>query len=172
MKKLLLLFSVIVLLSLSSGFGQKYAFVDTEYILGKIPSYKTAQEQLDQISKDYQKEIETAYAEVEKLYKGFQTDKVLMTEDMKQKKEDEIVNKEKLAKDLQKKYFGKEGELFKKRQELIKPIQDEVFNAVKDMADQGNYVAIFDLAAGATILYANSKYDKSDEILEKLGYKK
>jgi outer membrane protein len=170
MKKLTILIAAIFLLS---GFimAQKYAFVDTDYILNRIPSYKAAQEQLDKLSEEWQKEVENKYAEIEKMYKDYQTEKVLLNDEMRVKKEDEIVNKEKAAKDLQREYFGPEGSLFKKRQELIKPIQDEIYRVVKEIASEGNYAVIFDTASGANMLYTDPKYDKSDEVLEKLGYK-
>ncbi len=170
MKKLILILSVFVI-SLSSSFAQKYAFVDTEYILGNIPAYESAQDQLDQLSVEWQKEIENIYAEIDKMYKDFQAEKVLLTEEMKRKREDEIINKEKEAKEVQKKYFGREGDLYKKRQELVKPIQDEIFNAVKEIAIEGNFAVIFDTAGSVSMLYTDPKYDKSDDVLEKLGYK-
>lgn len=170
MKKLILILSVFVI-SLSSSFAQKYAFVDTEYILGNIPAYESAQDQLDQLSVEWQKEIESIYAEIDKMYKDFQAEKVLLTEEMKRKREDEIINKEKEAKEVQKKYFGREGDLYKKRQELVKPIQDEIFNAVKEIAIEGNFAVIFDTAGSVSMLYTDPKYDKSDKVLEKLGYK-
>jgi outer membrane protein len=161
----------IILLGTGLSLAQKYAFVDTEYILDRIPAYKAAQDQLDKMARDWQDEIEAMYSNVEKMYKDFQAEKVLLTEEMKTKKEEEIVNKEKEVKDLQQKYFGRDGSLFDKRQELIKPIQDEVYRAVKEIASEGNYAVIFDTASGANMLYTNPKYDKSDEVLEKLGYK-
>lgn len=170
MKKLVLSLSI-VLVSLVSSFAQKYAYVDSEYILSNIPAYESAQDQLDQISVDWQKEIEAIYVDIDKMYKDFQAEKVLLTEEMRIKREDEIINKEKDVKGLQKKYFGKEGELYKKRQELIKPIQDDVFNAVKEIATAGNYATIFDTSGGLIMLYTDPKYDVSDKVLEKLGYK-
>ncbi len=153
--------------------AQKYAFVDTEYILSNIPTYESAQDQLDQLSLQWQKEIEEIYAEIDKMYREFQAEKVLLTEEMKIKREEAIINKEKDAKNLQKKYFGKEGLLFKKRQELIKPIQDDIFNAVKTIAEEGSYALIFDSAAsGLSILFTDPRYDRSDAVLAKLGYKK
>lgn len=170
MKKII---SFLGIMFLAAGFGlaQKYAFVDTEYILTRIPSYKAAQEQLDKLAEDWQTEIQTSYEEIEKMYKDFQAEKVLLTEEMKVRKEEEIVNREKEVKQLQQKYFGRDGSLFTKRQELIKPIQDEVYRAVKEIAIEGNYAVIFDTASGANMLYTNPKYDKSDDVLEKLGYK-
>ena len=170
MKKLIV-FSFILALSFSTSIAQKYAFVDTEYILNNIPTYKSAQAQLDKLSTDWEKEISEMYGEVERLYKAYQNDAVLLTQEMKKQREDEIVNKEKVAKDLQSKYFGPEGELFKKRQELIKPIQDEIYNAVKELAVEGNYAVIFDSSGSLSMLYTNPRYDLSDDILEKLGYR-
>jgi outer membrane protein len=162
MKKIASILSII-LLATGIGLAQKYAFVDTEYILDRIPAYKAAQDQLDKMAQDWQEEVETMYAGIEKMFQDFQAEKVLLTEEMKTKKEEEII--------LQQKYFGRDGNLFDKRQELIKPIQDEVYKAVKEIASEGNYAVIFDTASGANMLYTNPKYDKSDEVLEKLGYK-
>lgn len=170
MKKVTILITAIFL---TSGFlmAQKYAFVDTDYILNRIPSYKAAQEQLDKLSEEWQKEVETKYAEIEKMYKDYQTERVLLNDEMRVKREEEIVGKEKEAKDLQRTYFGPEGSLYKKRQELVKPIQDEIYRIVKEIATEGNYAVIFDTASGANMLFTDPKYDKSDEVLEKLGYK-
>lgn len=151
--------------------AQKFAFVDTDYILENISEYRDAQDQLDKLSVDWQKEIEAKFAEVDKLYKAFQTEAPLLPEDIKKKREDEIVAKEREAKELQKKRFGKEGDLFKKRMELIKPIQDKVYNAIEDIAVAQGYAMILDKSGSVTVLYGNSKYDKSDEVLAKLGYK-
>ena len=170
MKKLISLFSI-VFLTAGMSFAQKYAFVDTEYILDRIPSYKAAQDQLDKLAGEWQEEVEGMYEAVEKLYKDFQAEKVLLTEEMRVKKEEEIIQQEQAIKELQQIYFGREGSLFKKRQELVKPIQDEVYRVVKEMATEGNFAVIFDTASGANMLYTNPKYDKSDEVLEKLGYK-
>ena len=151
--------------------AQKFAYVDTEYILDNIPEYKDAQKKLDELSKAWQKEIEDKYAEIDKMYQAYQAEQILLTDEMKSKRENDIVEKEKAVKDLQKQRFGTDGELFKKRQELIKPLQDKVYNTVKDMADEGHYACIFD-KAGTNMLYASSSYDKSDEVLAKMGYKK
>jgi outer membrane protein len=170
MKTLILNIAALFLLS-GLVMAQKYAFVDTDYILNRIPSYKAAQEQLDKLSEEWQTEVENLYTEIETMYKNYQTEKVLLSEEMQVKKEEEIVNKEQAAKDLQKEYFGREGSLYKKRQELVKPIQDEVYRIVKEIATEGNYAVIFDTASGANMIYTDPKYDKSDEVLEKLGYK-
>ena len=151
---------------------QRFAFVDSEYILNNIPAYKSAQAQIDKLSADWQKEIETLYGEVDKLYKNYQAESVMLSEDMKKKRQDEIINKEQSVKELQMKYYGPEGELAKKQQDLVKPIQDEVFKAIREMAVEGGFAAVFDTSADASILYANPRQDKSDELLERLGYKK
>ena len=170
MKKILAI-AFIAALTSAMTMAQKFAYVDSEYILNNIPSYKSAQDQLDKLSNEWQKEVETKYAEIDKMYKSFQSEKVLLTDDMKAKREDEIVKKEQEVKDLQKKYFGKDGMLFKKRQELVKPIQDEVYNAVKELSIEQGFAIIFDTSSNPGVLYSNPKNDKSDEILQRLGYK-
>lgn len=164
---------IIVFAFLTTAFAaaQKYAFVDSEYIRKNIPAFNQAQEQLDKLSQQWEKEVADGYAVVEQMYKSYQNDVVLLSQEMKTKREEAIVAKEKEMKDLQNKYFGPEGELFKKRQELIKPIQDEILKAIKSIAADGNYAAIFDTAAGGNILFANPKFDLSDQVLQKLGYK-
>lgn len=169
MKKIILLTTG--LLFTITIMAQKFAYVDTDYIMSNIPSYKSAQDQLDKLSDNWQKEVEALYAEVDKLYKSYQSEKVLLTEEMKKKREDEILNKEKEVKETQKKFFGPDGLLFKKREELVKPIQDEIYKAVKELAIEGGYSVIFDSSAGATMLFTDPKFDKSDAILQKLGYK-
>lgn len=170
MKKLIFLFVLIPFMSLPTK-AQKFAFVDTEYILENMSEYRDAQEILDKLSLEWQKEIEAKFAEIDKMYKDYQAEAVLLPEDIKKKRQDEIIAKEKEAKDLQKKRFGKDGDLFKKRQELIKPIQDKVYDAIESIANAGGYAVIFDKSGSTTMLYTNSKFDKSDEVLEKLGYK-
>ena len=169
--KRMIIYGVVLLLGLSTAAAQKYAFVDTEYILDRIPSYTAAQDKLDNMSEEWQQEVEAIFAEVEKMYKDFQSERVLLTEEMRDKREEEIVARETEAKDLQRKYFGKDGLMYEKRKELIKPIQDEVYKAVKEIAVDGNFAVIFDTASGANMLYTNPKYDMSDDVLEKLGYK-
>ena len=167
----LLALSLSTLLFVTSASAQKYAYVDTEYILDNISEYKAAQQQLDQLSISWQKEIETKYAAIDKLYKDYQAEQILLTEEMRRKREQEITNKEKEVKEFQKQKFGYEGELFKKKQELIKPIQDKIYNAVKKIATDQSYAVIFDKTSDLIMLYANPKYDKSDEVLTAMGYK-
>ena len=155
----------------NQSFAQKFAYVDTKYILDNITEYKAAQAELDKISVEWQKEIEAQYAEIDKLYKSFQAEQILLTPEMKRKREDEIIRKEKEAKNLQKKRFGVDGDLYKKRQELIKPIQDKVYAAIKEVATTGNYALVLDKAGDLNILYSDPKYDKSEEVLNKMGYK-
>ena len=171
MKKIILLFALVFTVATSTLHAQKFAFIDTQYILDNIPEYKAAQQQLDQISINWQKEIETKYAAIDKLYKDYQAEQILLTDDMKRKRESEITEKEKEVKELQKQRFGYSGELFKKKQELVKPIQDKIYNAVKKIATDQNYAIIFDKSSDLTILFANAKYDKSDDVLSALGYK-
>jgi len=170
MKRIFILLAGL-LLSFGLAIAQKYAFVDTEYILNNIPNYKAAQEQLDKFSADWQKEVEAKYTDIEKMYKDYQAERVLLAEDMRRQREETIVNKEKEAKELQKTYFGQEGALYKKRQELIQPIQDDIYKAIKDLATENGYAAIFDTSSGPSMVYTNPRYDISDEVLQKLGYK-
>jgi outer membrane protein len=170
MKKLL--FTVLFLsITMASAYAQRFAFVDTEYILDNIPEYRAAQEELDELSVQWQKEIEAMYQQIEQMYQAYQAEAVLLPEEMKVQKQNEIIAKEKEVKDLQKKRFGTDGDLFKKREELIKPIQDKVYNAIEEIATEGNYAFILDKSSGASVLYLDVKYDKSDEVLNKLGYR-
>jgi len=170
MKKFIVL-TMLVIAATLSGAAQKFAFVDSEYIRNNIPAFTAAQQQLDKLSTDWEKEVADGYAIVEQMYKSYQNEAPLLSQDMKTKREEAIIAKEKEMKELQNKYFGMEGELFKKREELVKPIQDEILKAIKDIAVEGSYAVIFDTASGANILFANPKYDISDQVLEKLGYK-
>jgi outer membrane protein len=149
--------------------AQKFAYVDSQYILDNLPEYTEAQAQLDEVSAQWQKEIEAKFAEVDKMYQDYQAQAVLLPEDMKKKKEQEIVDKEKEAKNLQRQRFGQGGDLMKKRQELVKPIQEKVYNAIQEIATNNNYSVIFDKSGALTILFANPKYDVSDEVLDNLG---
>lgn len=149
--------------------AQKFAYVDTKYILDNIPEYAEAQAQIEELSVQWQNEIETKFAEVEKMYNDYQAQAVLLPEEMKTKKEQEIVDLEKEAKEMQRKYFGKDGELFKKRQELVKPIQEKIYNAIQQIAEDYNYAVVFDKSGSLTMMYANPKYDISDDVLDQLG---
>jgi outer membrane protein len=149
--------------------AQKFAYVDTQYILDNIPEFAEAQAQLDELSNVWQKEIEAKFAEVDKMYKDYQTQSVLLPDDMKKKKEMEIVEKEKDAKNMQRTRFGKDGDLFKKRQELVKPIQEKIYNAIQELSTSNNYAVVFDKGGSLTMMYANPKYDISDEVLDNLG---
>lgn len=168
MKKLITLFAF-MLVAAAPALAQRFAYVDTEYILSKIPEYTAAQQELDNISVTWQKEIENKFAEIDKLYKAYQAEQILLTEEMKRKRENEIITKEKEAKELQKSRFGVDGELFSKRQELIKPIQDKIYNAIKEISVRENIAMVFDKAGTTTMLYTNPRYDKSDDVLEALG---
>jgi outer membrane protein len=171
MKKIIVL-TVLVLAATLSGAAQKFAFVDSEYIRNNIPAFTAAQQQLDKLSEGWEKEVADGYAAVESLYKNYQAEVVLLSQDQKKKREDAIIAKEKEIKDLQNKYFGMEGELYKKREELVKPIQDEILKAIKEISVEGSYAVIFDTSTGSNILFANPKFDLSDQVLQKLGYKK
>lgn len=152
--------------------AQKFALVDMDYILGSIPSYEMANEQLNQLSQRWQKEVEAVAKEAETLYKNYQNEMVFLTDEQKKKKEAEIVAREKKAAELRQKYFGPDGELYKKRQSLMKPIQDDVYNAVKKVSEERGYQCIFDRASSADIIFASPRIDVSNEVLEKLGYSK
>lgn len=160
----------LVLLMTSMTFAQKFAFVDVDFVLKKIPAYESAQDQLDQVSQKWQQEVDAKMDEVKTLYKNYQNDIVFLSAEMKVKRENEIVTKEDEAKALRKAYFGPEGELFKKRESLMKPIQDEVYNAVREVADEGGYGVIYDKASQVNVIYASSTLDVSDLVVKKLGY--
>ena len=171
MKKIALVL-VAVLASMFSASAQKFALVDMEYILKNIPSYEMANEQLNQVSQRWQREVDDLKKEADTMYKNYQSDMVFLTDEQKKKKEAEIVAKEKEASQLQYKYFGPQGELFKKRQSLIKPIQDEIYNAMKKVSEERGFQVIFDRASSQSILFASPRIDVSNEVLAKLGYGK
>lgn len=152
-------------------FAQKFAYIDTEYIFENIPEYQEAQKQLDGYSKQWQEQIERKYEAIDKMYQDYQAEEILLTEQMKTKRREEIILAEQEAKEFQKSKFGVDGELFKKRQELIKPIQEKIYKAVQETANLGQYSVIFDKASGATMVYSNPRYDKSDDVLKRMGYK-
>ena len=161
---------LIFCLSITSINAQKFAYVDTEYILNKIPEFKQAQDKLDDFSEDWQEEIEAKYTEVEQMYRAYQQDQVLLTDDMKIKREEAIINKENEAKNLQQKYFGPEGSLYLKKQELIRPIQDKIFDAIQKLAENNKYQIVFDSSSDLIMLYKNENLDKSDQVLKLMGY--
>jgi len=170
MKKILLLAVFIVVAG--AAMAQKYAYVDMEYILNNIPAYAKAQEDLGKISEQYQGELESRRAEIEKMYSAYQAEASRLSADMKRKREDAVIAAEKEYKDLQKQYFGPEGALSKKQEEMIKPIQDQVIKTIQSMAGASGYAVIFDKAAGLAMIYTNPQFDLSDQVLQKLGYKK
>jgi len=169
MKKIFLLIFISFFIN-HLAFSQRFAYVDTDYILKKIPIYADAQTKLELLSAKWENELNEKFAELKSKMKKFQNEKILLSKEMRLKREKEINEIEKEANTLKNKYFGYEGELFKKRQEFIKPIQDEIYNAILEIAKEGSYAVIFDAANGATMLYTDVQYDKSDEVLKKLGY--
>lgn len=178
MKKLINLKRVIAVVMFLFSFtaihaqtGASIGYVDSDYILKNIPDYKDAQDELDKLSVEWQKQLERRYSEIDKMYKDYQAEQILLTEDMKAKREEEIIKKEKEAKEYQKQKFGVDGELFQKRKELVKPIQDKVYNAISEIANYKKLGIVFDKASGLTMLYTNPKYNISDDVLKKLGYK-
>lgn len=165
--------AIFLLLAIAAVFGaraQKFALVDMEYILRNVPSYEMANEQLNQLSQRWQKEVEAVGKQAETMYQSYLADKVFLTDEQVKKREEEIVAKEKEATELRFKYFGPEGELYKKRQTLLKPIQDDVYNAIKKVSEERGYQAIFDRASSSDIIYASPRIDISNEVLAKLGY--
>ena len=171
MKKVI--FTLCLLAGISfAGNAQKFAMVDMEYIMKNIPAFETANEQLNQISKKWQSEVETKMQEVQSMYKNYQTELVFLSEDMKVKREEEIVAKEKEAQELKRKYFGPEGELFKKRESLMKPIQDEVYNAIQEISKDKDFQLVFDKSSAMSAIFISPKLDISDDVLKKLGYSK
>ncbi len=155
----------------ATGFAQRYAIVDTKYILDKLPQYKSAQKLLDQTSAAWQKEIDDKQAILDRMYKDYEGEQAMLSEELKKKRQDELFNKEKEVRDLQRRRFGFEGDLFKKRQELVKPVQDLVYNAITKIAVNRMYDFILDKSEGITVIFADPKLDKSDDILKELGVK-
>ncbi|GAB5539757.1 MAG: OmpH family outer membrane protein [Salibacteraceae bacterium] len=167
--------SILILALFFIGYGslnaQRYAFIDTDFILEQIPAYQEAQKEIDTQAEKWQKQIEARYEEIEQMYTAYKAEQVLLTPEMRKQREDAIIAKEKEAKEFQREKFGVDGALFKLRQELIKPIQDAIFEAVQKMAEQKSYAVIFDKAASSSaIIYSNPKYDQSKEILQRLGF--
>ena len=171
MKKILLLFALFIGVA-GGSYAQKFALIDMDYILKNISSYETAQEQLDVMSKKWQAEVEKVQQEVKTMYKSYQSDLVFLSADQKTKRENAIVEKEKSLQELNRKYFGPEGELFKKREALIKPIQDDIYNAIKEISEAKGYQLVLDRASAESVIFASPRIDISNEVLAKLGYSK
>lgn len=171
MKKLLISLAILAMTAVGA-FAQKFALVDMDYILRNVPSYEMANEQLNQVSQRWEREVTELSKEAETMYKNYQAEMVFLTDDQKKAREEEIVAKEKEVTDLRYKYFGPEGELFKKRQSLMKPIQEDVYNAVKAVSEEKGYQVIFDRASSQSIVFASPKIDVSNDVLAKLGYSK
>jgi outer membrane protein len=166
------LLTLALLLTLSVGAtAQKFGYVDSKYILNHMPEYQAAQAEINKLSAQWQKEIEDKYATIEKLEKAYQAEKILLTEDMRRKRELEIEQKKADSKEMQKKKFGVDGELFKKREELVKPIQDQIYQAIQEVSSQSSLMVVFDKANHSNMLYTNPKHDISDKVLKKMGLK-
>ena len=158
------------LISTISMNAQKFAYVDTDYILSKIPEFSQSEEQINKYSKQWNDEIEAGYKEIEQMFQDYQSEEILLDESLKIKRQESIIEKEKYVQSLQQKYFGSEGELYKKRQELISPIQDRIFDAIQQLAANNKYSIIFDASSDLIMLYSNPDLDKSDKILQIMGY--
>ena len=171
MKKFFLISCLLVVCAWMAD-AQKYALIDMEYILKNIPAYEMTNEQLSQVSKKWQNEVDALQQEAQNMYKTYQSDLVFLSAEMKTKREEEIVKKEQEAQDLKRKYFGADGELYKKRESLMKPIQDEIYNAVKEISEDKGYQLVIDRASAMSIIFASPKIDISNEVLIKLGYSK
>jgi len=167
MKKSLLVFGFLI--TALFGAAQKYAVVDTRYILDKMPEYRNAQQQLDVMAATWQQQIDSMQTALDRLYREFDAEQVMLTAELKKRKEDQLFNKEKELRDLQRKRFGFEGDLFRKRQELVKPVQDKVYNAIQKLAASRSYDFVLDKSEGITIIFADPKLDKSEEVLKELG---
>jgi outer membrane protein len=170
MRKILLLAVCSIFLAGVSQ-AQKYAIIDTKYILDKMPEYRAAQKQIDDFAADWQKEIDNMQKDLDRMYREYDAEQVMLSDDLKKKREDQLFQKEKAVRDLQRQRFGFEGDLFKKRQELVKPIQDKVYNAVQKLAVQRGYDFILDKSEGITVIFADPKLEKSDDVLKELGVK-
>ena len=170
MKKIILAVCLLITLAFTAE-AQRYAIVDTKYILDKIPQYKDAQQQLDQISAQWQKEIDQKQAELDRMYRNYEAEQVMLSDELKKKREDELFMREKEVRDLQRKRFGFEGDLFKKREELVKPIQDRVYTAIQKIAVNRQYDFILDKSEGITVIFADPKLDRSEDVLREMGVK-
>jgi outer membrane protein len=170
-KKLTLFVALLCSIAFTTKAQSKIAIVDTKYILDKVPDYKAAQKKLDQLSEQWQREIDLKNTEVEKMYRDFEAEQIMLSDELKKKREDQLFNKEKELRDLQKQRFGFEGDLFKKRQEFIKPVQDKVYTAIQKVAQQRGFDLILDKSEGITVIFADPKMDRSDDVLREMGIK-
>lgn len=170
MKKFSILTVLLIFASLSV-LGQRFAYIDSDYIMDNIPEYKAAEMEIERISIEWQKDIEDMFGEVESLFRAYQAESPMLPEEIRRQREETIMEKERVAKELQMQRFGRNGELFQKRQELIKPIQDQIFDAVQEIATRGNYAVIFDKTGGLTMIFTDVRYDLSDEVLQRMGYR-
>jgi len=170
MKKLLVIFAL--LLVSAPAFSQRFAYIDTDYIMDNIPEFRVAEEELQRVSNQWQEEVESLFANIERMYREYQAEAPLLPEEMRRQREENIIERERQAKELQMQRFGREGDLFKKRQELIRPIQERVANAVKELATSENFAIIFDRAGAMTMVFADVRFDMSDEVLRRLGYRR
>jgi len=171
MKKIMVTCMLVVLCSVGA-MAQKFALIDMEYILKNIPAYEMTNEQLGQLSQKWQNEVEAIQQEAQNMYKNYQSDLVFLSAEMKTKREEEIIKKEQEAQDLKRNYFGPEGELYKRRESLMKPIQDEIYNAIKEISESTGYQLVVDRASAMSVIFASPKIDISNEVLVKLGYSK
>ena len=171
MTKCLPILALTVFMGLAAQEQTKYAVINTKYILEKIPEYKEADKKLKELGDQWQVEIDEKQMALDKMYKNYEAEQFMLSEELKKKREDELFIKEKELRDLQKKRFGYEGDLFKERQKLVKPIQDKVYNAIQDFSNEKRYDIIFDKSSNLTMLFSNPDLDKSDDILKMLGYK-
>jgi outer membrane protein len=170
MKNLFAVFALSLLLPLTSV-AQKFGYVDTDYVLKHMPEYSDAQAELNRLSAQWQEEIEAKYEAIRLLEEAYQAEKILLTQEMRQRREEEIRTKRREAQELQKQKYGVEGELFQKREELIKPIQDQIYEAIEEVASSRGYMVIFDKSNQSNMLYTNPKYDLSEDVIKKMGYK-
>lgn len=170
MQKIIVVACLFLSLAFSAG-AQRYAIIDTKYILDKVPDYKEAQKALDGFSETWQREIDGKQAELDRMYRNYEAERVMLSDELKKKREDELFMREKEVRDLQRKRFGFEGDLFKKRQELVKPIQDKVYTAIQKIAVARQYDFILDKSEGITVIFADPKLDRSEDVLKELGVK-
>ncbi len=169
--KRIVIISALIVFSALSAIGQRFAYIDSDYIMDNIPEYKAAEMEIERISIEWQKELENMFGEIESLFRSYQAESPMLPEEIRVQREEAIMTKERTAKELQMKRFGRDGELFQKRQELVKPIQDNIYEAVQEIASRGNYAVIFDKTGGLTMIYTDVRYDLSDEVLQRMGYR-